>query len=189
MAPTLLSKIMNIWYIIIITTSCLSPRSGSRTAGLNGAVRRRWTPAPWSSTTHPCCPLTARHQFTPAWVRWATRSPWTLGCPLLSPVLHQSTASPASWVQLKACSPATPVTASSTPLLILIPILMLTLTLIRPWARGCKAWLLHPTSVQPRTLKNTLWRTWTSAARVLLHWEWKPRNTSSLWTRPGNPCD
>lgn len=159
------------------------PRSGSRTAELNGVVRKKWMPAPWSSPTHPCCPSTVQRQFTPAWVRWATPSPWTLGCLLPLPVPHLSTASQASWVQLKVFNLATPATASSTPLLIL------TLILIRPWARGCKVWPLLPTSVRHRTLINTLWRMWTSVALVLLHWEWRPRNISSLWTRPGNPCD
>lgn len=170
-----------------------SPRSGSRTAEQSGVGKKRWTPAPWSSTIRRCCPSTGQDRFTAAWVPWPTPSPWTPGCPLLCPAAPRCTASPASWVRLRACSPATPATASSTlPLtLILTPTLTLTLTLtpIRPWDRGCKAWPRRPTTVLRRIPRNTPWRTWTSAAPASPRCEWRPRNTSSLWIRPGTPCD
>lgn len=192
--PTQNEKLHHIYTYLIFLS--FSSRSGFRTAELNGAGRKKWTPAPWSSTIHPCSLSTVRHRFTPAWVQWPTPSPWNPGWPLPCPVLHLCTVSQASWVQLKASSPATQATISSTPpptlltvLTVLIHTLTLTLIPIRPWVKGCRAWLLLLISVQHHTLKSTLWRMWTSAAPVLLRWGWKPRNTSSLWTRPGNPCD
>lgn len=159
-------------------------RYGFRIVERNGVDKKNWMPVPWSFMIPQCYPSTVPHLCTPVWAQWQTLFPWNHGSRLLCPVPHQCTAYQDLWAHRKASSPATPATAFLT-LAHTTP----TLTLTHQWAKGCRPWLPLLTNVLLHTQKNTLWRTWTSAALASLLWEWKQRSTFSPWTRHGNPCD
>lgn len=167
------NKLVLIAYVPAISQCMHLSRFGSRIAEPNGGDRRKWMPAPWSSTTRPCSHSTAR-PCTPTRGPWTTRCPLTLGWPPRCPVPLKCTTLQDSWVPHKDYRQGILTTVSW--------------ALPKRCLRACSLCHPHRTNAPLLSLTNIHWRTWNIAVPALLLWGWKLRNTSTPWTRPGNQC-
>lgn len=153
-------------------------RSGFKTAGLSGVVRRNWKWAPSNSRTPPPAPLPCWPSAALPPAPWAPACSWTPGSPLRSPAPPPCSRSQASWAARRASRALT---------LLLLPLPCPRLcrppsSAHQPWDTALTCLTSGQCAPRPRRTSAQL----IQGTPVLPRWGWRPRNTFSRLGRRGD---